>query len=219
MRLLVLALSTYPWPLGCQAACRLWMARDPALDGDLVPMRLISLLNHCQHFPGFVYEKARLSPDNLSIEIDVRARRGSKPVCSELRGVQRPPAATPTSDGAHPLVALRGEHGRAPRTGRPLTSVAEFLAWEPGKPFGRRWQACQNAPNPFRRATIQRPAQPALPAHSARRKKASASAKAPLLSRKLPALFLQFSQFRRGCRWMCKRCGRGGEVSNWHGGT
>jgi len=58
------------------------MARDPALDGDLVPMRLISLLNHCQHFPGFVYEKARLSPDNLSIETDVRARRGSKPVCS-----------------------------------------------------------------------------------------------------------------------------------------
>jgi len=24
-------------------------------------MRLISLLNHYQHFPGFVYEKARLS--------------------------------------------------------------------------------------------------------------------------------------------------------------
>ena len=45
-------------------------------------MRLICLLNQCQHFPGFVYQKARLCPDSLSIEIDVRPRRGSKPVCS-----------------------------------------------------------------------------------------------------------------------------------------
>jgi hypothetical protein len=43
---------------------------------------LICLLNQCQHFPGFVYQKARLCPDSLSIEIDVRPRRGSKPVCS-----------------------------------------------------------------------------------------------------------------------------------------
>jgi transposase len=45
-------------------------------------MRLICLLNQCQHFPGFVYQKARLCPDSHSIEIDVRPRRGSKPVCS-----------------------------------------------------------------------------------------------------------------------------------------
>ena len=45
-------------------------------------MRLICLLNQCQHFPGFVYQKARLCPHSLSIEIDVRPRRGSKPVCS-----------------------------------------------------------------------------------------------------------------------------------------
>jgi len=45
-------------------------------------MRLISLLNHCQHFPGFVYEKARLSPDSGRIEIDTRSRLGSKPICS-----------------------------------------------------------------------------------------------------------------------------------------
>jgi len=45
-------------------------------------MRLICLLNHCQHFPGFVYEKARLCPDRRCIEIDVRPRCGSKPVCS-----------------------------------------------------------------------------------------------------------------------------------------
>ena len=42
-------------------------------------MRLITLLNHCQHFPGFVYEKARLCPESSTIEIHVRPRRGSKP--------------------------------------------------------------------------------------------------------------------------------------------
>ena len=45
-------------------------------------MRLITILNHCQHFHGFVYEKARLCPEGGIIEIDVRPRRGSKPVCS-----------------------------------------------------------------------------------------------------------------------------------------
>ncbi len=49
---------------------------------DLAPMRLITLLNHCQHFPGFVYETARLRPETKAIEISVRPRRGSKPVCS-----------------------------------------------------------------------------------------------------------------------------------------
>ena len=50
-------------------------------------MRLITLLNRCHHFPGFVYEKARLRPDQGIIEIEVRPRRGSKPVCS---GCHRP---------------------------------------------------------------------------------------------------------------------------------
>ena len=45
-------------------------------------MRLITILNHCQHFPGFVYEKARLCPESATIEIHVRPRQGSKPVCS-----------------------------------------------------------------------------------------------------------------------------------------
>jgi hypothetical protein len=30
-------------------------------------MRLICLLNQCQHFPGFVYQKARLCPHSLRI--------------------------------------------------------------------------------------------------------------------------------------------------------
>ncbi|MFM0631790.1 ISL3 family transposase [Paraburkholderia xenovorans] len=45
-------------------------------------MLLTRLLNACHHFPGFVYEGARLCEATQSIEIDVRARKGSKPICS-----------------------------------------------------------------------------------------------------------------------------------------
>jgi transposase len=45
-------------------------------------MRLITLLNHCERFSGFVYEKARLCQESRTIEIKMRPRRGSKPLCS-----------------------------------------------------------------------------------------------------------------------------------------
>src|SRR5262249_58004978 len=56
-------------------------SRDPA------GMRVITLLNQCYRFPGFIYENARVCPDSKVIEIDIRPRRGSKPVCS---GCHRP---------------------------------------------------------------------------------------------------------------------------------
>jgi len=48
----------------------------------VLPMLLTRLLNACHHFPGFVYEGARLDEPAKTIEIDVRPRRGSRPVCS-----------------------------------------------------------------------------------------------------------------------------------------
>jgi len=45
------------------------------------------VLNHFQRYPGFVYEKARLCRETQTIEISVRSRRGSRPVCS---GCDRP---------------------------------------------------------------------------------------------------------------------------------
>lgn len=45
-------------------------------------MLLTRLLNACHHFPGFVYERARLNEASKTIEIDVRPRRGSKARCS-----------------------------------------------------------------------------------------------------------------------------------------
>jgi transposase len=50
-------------------------------------MLLTRLLNACHHFPGFVYQGARLCEASKTIEIDVRPRQGSKPICS---GCQKP---------------------------------------------------------------------------------------------------------------------------------
>src|ERR1051326_4525452 len=45
-------------------------------------MQLITILNRCHHFQGFVYHRARFSPDHQSIEISVRPRQGSTATCS-----------------------------------------------------------------------------------------------------------------------------------------
>lgn len=39
-------------------------------------------MNACHHFPGFVYERARLCQPSHTIEIEIRPRRGSKGRCS-----------------------------------------------------------------------------------------------------------------------------------------
>jgi len=52
-------------------------------------MQIITLLNQCYRFPGFVYQQARLSPDRKRLEIRVRPRVGSKALCS---GCHRPAA-------------------------------------------------------------------------------------------------------------------------------
>ena len=44
-------------------------------------MRLISILNQCYHFPGFVYVVARLNKSSKSIDVEVRERSNSKGIC------------------------------------------------------------------------------------------------------------------------------------------
>jgi hypothetical protein len=41
-------------------------------------LQLITILNRCHRFSGFVYYEARFSSDHKSIEIAVRPRKGSK---------------------------------------------------------------------------------------------------------------------------------------------
>ena len=41
-------------------------------------MQLITILNHCHHFRGFVYQVARFNADKTAIEVAVRPRQGSR---------------------------------------------------------------------------------------------------------------------------------------------
>jgi transposase len=50
-------------------------------------MELITILNRCHHLRGFVYLRARFSPDKKSIEVSVRPRKGSAAVCSRCHQV------------------------------------------------------------------------------------------------------------------------------------
>jgi len=50
-------------------------------------MELVTILNRCHHFSGFVYHSSRFSPDHQSIEVSIRPRTGSAAVCS---GCQQP---------------------------------------------------------------------------------------------------------------------------------
>jgi transposase len=46
-------------------------------------MELTTILNHCHHFPGFVYAHARFNQqDRTIIEVAVRPRQGSRAICS-----------------------------------------------------------------------------------------------------------------------------------------
>ena len=45
-------------------------------------MELVTILNRCHRFRGFVYRQARFSSDGKGIEVVVRPRKGSAAVCS-----------------------------------------------------------------------------------------------------------------------------------------
>ena len=49
---------------------------------SLPVMELITILNRCHRFRGFVYQHAYFSADKRSIEVVVRPRKGSTAVCS-----------------------------------------------------------------------------------------------------------------------------------------
>src|SRR4249919_3412141 len=45
-------------------------------------MELITILNRCHRFRGFVYQHTHFSADKKSIEVAVRPRKGSTAACS-----------------------------------------------------------------------------------------------------------------------------------------
>ena len=61
-----------------------------AIETVLLAMQLITILNRCHRFRGFVYEGARFSPtERNTVEVRVRPRKGSAAICS---GCHRPAA-------------------------------------------------------------------------------------------------------------------------------
>ncbi len=48
-------------------------------------LQLITILNRCHHFKGFVYQRAGFSADHKSIEITVRPRKGTRAICSRCQ--------------------------------------------------------------------------------------------------------------------------------------
>ena len=56
-------------------------------------MELITILNRCHHFRGFVYQHARFSADHKRIEVSVRPRKGSATICSRCHQTARPVVA------------------------------------------------------------------------------------------------------------------------------
>jgi transposase len=55
---------------------------NSAFAGFPFMLQLITILNRCHRFPGFVYRQACFTSDHRSIEITVRPRKGSRAVCS-----------------------------------------------------------------------------------------------------------------------------------------
>ena len=59
---------------------------------SLRAMELLTILNRCHRFRGFVYQYAHFSADKKSIEVAVRPRKGSVAVCSRCH-LRRPDSA------------------------------------------------------------------------------------------------------------------------------
>jgi transposase len=71
---------------------------------------LITILNRCHRFRGFVYQHAHFNADKKSIEVAVRPRKGSAAVCSRCH--LPAPVTTNSPNGAlssSPWLLLRRE--------------------------------------------------------------------------------------------------------------
>src|ERR1700689_769166 len=69
-------------------------------------LQLITILNRCHHFRGFVYQHACFSSDHKSIEIAVRPRKGSAAVCS--RGHQPAPGYDQLAERRYDFIPFWG---------------------------------------------------------------------------------------------------------------
>jgi transposase len=69
-------------------------------------MELLTILNRCHHFRGFVYQHARFGADKKSIEVAVRPRKGSAAICSRCH--QQAPGYDQLSERRFEFIPLWG---------------------------------------------------------------------------------------------------------------
>lgn len=99
-------------------------------------MELTTILNHCYPHRGFVYGHARFSPDQKSIEVTVRPRKGAKAVCS--RCDKAAPGYDRLPERRFEFIPFWGFlvfflYGRGRVNCRDCGVVAEKLPWSDGK--------------------------------------------------------------------------------------
>ena len=76
---------------------------EVSLTASVRAMELITILNRCPRFRGFVYQQAHFSADKKSIEVAVRPRKGSAAVCSRRRRETRFSGGTERRAFIHPV--------------------------------------------------------------------------------------------------------------------
>ena len=100
-------------------------------------LQLITILNRCHHFPGFVCQQARFSSDHKSIEISIRPRKRSAAVCSRCH--QPAPGYDQLAERRFEFIPLWGffvfllYSMRRVDCGRCAAVVVEEVPWGDGK--------------------------------------------------------------------------------------
>jgi hypothetical protein len=94
-------------------------------------MELITILNRCHHFRGFVYQDPQFSADKKTIEVAVRPRKGSTAVCSRCH--LPAPGYDQLAERRYEFIPL---WGFSSSFGTPcVASIAAGAAWWPLRKF------------------------------------------------------------------------------------
>src|SRR2546423_11385926 len=115
-------------------------------------MELITILNRCLHFRGFVYYQARFTSDHKSIEISVRPRKRSAAVCSRCH--QPAPGYDQLPERRFEFIPLCGFLGfllssiRRVNCRRCQPVVVEKVPWGEAKGPPPHWCRLSVAPGP-----------------------------------------------------------------------
>jgi transposase len=85
-------------------------------------MELVTILNRCHRFRGFVYQHASFSPDKRSIDVSVRPRKGCAAIGSRCH--QTAPGYDQLAERRFEFIPLCGFYGKHPLTNADMLFLA-----------------------------------------------------------------------------------------------